>query len=69
MSLARISQRYALLWLSVGLFVLCLANDGYYIEGSNPRAWAAAWGLLLVGWIGMFSGTLAWLANPALTVA
>jgi hypothetical protein len=69
MSPARISQRYALLWLSVGLFVLCLANDGYYIQGPNPRAWAAAWGLLLVGWVGVFSGTLAWLANPALAVA
>ena len=33
------------------LFALCLPNDGYYIEGPDPRAWSAAWGLLLlVGW-------------------
>lgn len=54
---------------SVGLFAACLLNDGYYIEGSNPRAWSPAWGLLLIGWIGIGSGTLAWLANPALLLA
>jgi hypothetical protein len=62
-------QRYALLSLSVALFAVCLANDGYYIAGPNPRAWAPARGLLLVGWIGIFYGTVAWVANPALFVA
>lgn len=54
---------------SLTLFAACLLNDGYYIEGPNPRAWAPAWGLLLIGWVGVGSGTLAWLANPALLLA
>jgi len=69
MNAKRVVQRYLLLWLSIALFALCLANDGYYIEGPDPRAWAPAWGLLLFGWIGLFSGTIAWLANPALLTA
>jgi hypothetical protein len=51
------------------LFAVCLANDGYYIAGPEPRAWAPAWGLLLVGWIGVFYGIVAWVANPALFFA
>jgi putative flippase GtrA len=50
------------LYLSVGLFLLSLLNDGYYAEGQSSPAWL----LLLIGWIGVFSGTLAWLANPLL---
>jgi hypothetical protein len=49
---------------SVALFLLALTQDGYYIEGSNPRAWAPAWGLLLIGWLGLFYGVFAWVANP-----
>jgi hypothetical protein len=62
-------QRYGLYWLSIALFVLCLSCDGYYIEGQNPRAWAPSWGLLLIGWSGLFYGTFSWLANPALFAA
>jgi hypothetical protein len=54
---------------SLVLFAACLANDGYYIDGPDPRAWSRAWGLLLLGWVGLASGTLAWLANPALLLA
>ncbi len=60
-------------WLALGasvaLFAACLLNDGYYIEGPNPDAWADARGLLMLGWIGIASGTFAWLANPALLLA
>ena len=56
----------ALLATSVILYVVCLANDGYTIEGANPRAWSAAWGLLLLGWLALGTGVLAWLANPVL---
>jgi hypothetical protein len=70
MTLARFLQHYGLFSLSIVLFAVCLANDGYYIAGPNPRAWAPAWGLLLVGWMGVFlSGPVAWFANPALVVA
>jgi hypothetical protein len=64
-----LSQHSVVLWVSIALFVLCLVNDGYYIDGPDPRAWAPASGLLLFGWIGLFSGTIAWLANPALATA
>jgi hypothetical protein len=64
-----IFRRYALWSLSMALFAVCLAKDGYYIAGPNPRAWAPAWGLLLAGWLGVFYGTFAWVANPALFFA
>lgn len=56
MNLAKIStitliervKTNCLFYLSMGLFTLCLFNDGYYISGQNPRAWAPAWGILLV---------------------
>jgi hypothetical protein len=69
MNTKRFDQRHLFFWISLALFALCLVNDGYYIAGPNPRAWAPAWGLLLVGWLGLFSGTIAWLANPALLTA
>jgi hypothetical protein len=56
---------FALSWV---LYVVALLNNGYYIEGSNPGAWASAWGLLLMGWMGLFTGVFAWLANPLLLV-
>lgn len=65
----RLSRRSALLSLSIALFAICLANDGYYISGQNPRAWAPAWGLLLVGWVALFDGTITWIANPTLFIA
>jgi len=61
--------RIAFLSVSVGLFLICLACDGYYVEGPNPRAWAPAIGLLLLGWIGLLYGTFAWLGNPLILIA
>ena len=57
-----------LLLASIGLFLWALTQDGYYIEGSNPRAWAPAWVLLLLGWVGLFHGVFAWFANPLLAL-
>jgi hypothetical protein len=54
---------------SIALFALCLFGDGYYISGSDPRAWASAYALLLMGWAGLFAGVFTWLANPALMLA
>lgn len=52
--------------VSLTLYCICLMNNGYYIEGSDPLAWAPAWALLIFGWVGAAAGTYAWLANPAL---
>ena len=57
-----------LLVLSLIAYGTSLFNDGYYIQGDNPRAWAPAFGLLLVGWIGVLDGVIAWIANPLLLV-
>jgi hypothetical protein len=54
------------LWISVVLYVLCLTQEGYYIDGPDPKAWSPAYGLLIFGWIGLFAGVFAWLANPLL---
>lgn len=54
---------------SLVTFAACLPQDGFYIDGPSPEAWSSSWGLLLIGWSGIFSGTVAWLANPALFCA
>jgi hypothetical protein len=56
----------AFLGLSVALFAVSLTQDAYYISGDDPRAWAPAWSLLLMGWMGVFYGVFAWLGNPLL---
>src|ERR1700722_1713982 len=66
MRATRVLQRHGLFLLSVTLFTVCLLNDGYYIDGPDPRAWAPAWGLLVFGWVGLFTGTVALLANPVM---
>jgi hypothetical protein len=65
-SRARERISLALFWTSVGLYALCLATDGFYVDGQNPRAWSPGWGELIAGWIPVMEGTLAWLANPLL---
>lgn len=56
---------YLLGW-SIGVYVFALTQDAYYVEGHDPKAWALAFGLLLVGWIGVLGGYYAWVANPFL---
>lgn len=56
----------AALWISAVLYVMCLTQDGYYIDGPDPEAWAPAYGLLISGWLGLFAGVFAWLANFSL---
>jgi hypothetical protein len=55
-----------LFWASIALYVASLLTDGFYVEGHNPRAWSPGWGELVLGWVSVFQGTPAWLANPAL---
>jgi len=61
--------RLTIVLASVVLFAVCLTQDGFYIEGANPRAWASALYLFLIGWLGLLSGTIAWFANPLLIAA
>jgi hypothetical protein len=61
--------RLTIVLASLVLFVVCLTQDGFYIEGPNPRAWASALYLFLLGWLGLLSGTIAWFANPLLWIA
>jgi hypothetical protein len=55
-----------LITISAVLFVLSLATDCFYISGENPRAWSSGFGLLCLGWLGIFGGIVAWFANPLL---
>ena len=61
--------RLTIVLASVVLLVVCLTQDGFYIEGPNPRAWASGFYLFLLGWLGLLSGTIAWFANPLLISA
>jgi UDP-N-acetylmuramyl pentapeptide phosphotransferase/UDP-N-acetylglucosamine-1-phosphate transferase len=53
---------------SVLLFAVSLTQDGYYIARDGFDKADPAWGLLLIGWLGM-GETLAWFANPMLLAA
>ena len=46
-----------------------LALDCFYIDRADPDAWAPGIALLLIGWLGLLDGMLAWLANPMLALA
>jgi len=54
---------------SVIVFAVSLTQDAYYIDREDPRAYSAAWMLLLIGWLGLLDGIFAWLANPVLFAA
>jgi len=52
--------------ISIGIFLIALTQNGYYLEHAPHDAWAPGWGEFAVGWISLFSGTVAWLGNPLL---
>ena len=55
---------------SILLFVASLTQDCFFIDRlENPRAWSNGFGLLAVGWLGVFTGVYSWLANPTLLIA
>jgi hypothetical protein len=45
---------------------LALTQHGYYLDHTPRDAWAPGWAEFGLGWITLFSGTLAWLGNPLL---
>jgi hypothetical protein len=58
------------LWLSLGLFILCLCFSAYDVGfPSGERSDGRGFHLLLVGWMGVLAGIPAWLANPVLVLA
>ncbi len=61
--------RGSMVALSMLLFAVSLALDGFYVDRGSDSAWSPCLGLLLIGWMGMFDGIFAWLANPFLLVA
>lgn len=66
---SRVSFRTVLVAVSGIVFLASLTQDGFYIDRADADAWANCFGLLLVGWLGMFDGVFAWLANPMLVLA
>lgn len=52
--------------VSVLLFLISLSQEAYHVDtNSKPQPWACL-ALLFCGWLGVFEGAIAWLANPAL---
>jgi hypothetical protein len=52
--------------LGICVFVVALTQDGFYLDRVGRDAWAPGWGEFALGWISLFSGTVAWLGNPLL---
>jgi hypothetical protein len=59
---------YVLLALSCVLFVLSLFNECYFFDRAGEKKSGSGLLLLLIGWLGVFQGIFAWLANPFLLV-
>jgi len=55
-------------FLAIGLFVFSLTQDCYYTN-EHVQSGLDGWELLLIGWLGMFYGYFAWLANPVLLIS
>jgi hypothetical protein len=56
--------------ISMSLFGLSLTGYGYATgDPTIPRNWASCFLLLLIGWLGLFEGITAWLANPTMGAA
>lgn len=52
----------SLFYISIGAFVLAMPLHAFSAGGEGIPGWAC----LLLGWWGLFSGSLSWLANPLL---
>ena len=47
-------------------YAISLCFDSFLIDAEIERLWANPFSLLITGWIGVFYGYFAWLANPLL---
>lgn len=57
------------IWASIAIFAVSLFFNGFYLESDNPTAWSSCFGLLLIGWLGIVDGMIAWFANPLLAAS
>jgi hypothetical protein len=55
--------------LSFVAFAVALTQDCFFTDSPDPRTWSPGWVLLALGWVGIFSGETAWIANPMLFLA
>lgn len=53
--------------LSILVFVACLLLPGFYVGDTQRENLGLS--LLLTGWLGLFAGHFAWLANPLFLIA
>ncbi|NHV32256.1 hypothetical protein [Burkholderia sp. D-99] len=53
-----------LLAISVVLYLVAMFTAPFRTGAPDPHPWADGWQVLLTGWMGVFFGIFAWLANP-----
>lgn len=59
----------SLLAISVLFFLVAMATAPFRTGAPDPHPWADGWQVLLTGWMGVFFGIYAWLANPLVFAA
>ena len=61
----RVKYHIAMLFVSVSFYLVACVTTGLRFHSTNPREphWTGAQ-LLLIGWMGIAFGQLAWCANP-----
>ncbi|WP_155631104.1 hypothetical protein [Burkholderia cepacia] len=58
-----------LLAISVVLYLVAMFTAPFRTGAPDPHPWADGWQVLLTGWMGLFFGIFAWLANPLVFAA
>ncbi len=58
-----------LLAISVVLYLVAMFTTPFRTGSPDPHPWADGWEVLLTGWLGVFDGICAWLANPLVLAA
>ncbi|UXU85869.1 hypothetical protein [Burkholderia sp. S-53] len=59
----------SLLALSVLFYLVAMFTAPFRTGAPDPHPWADGWQVLLTGWMGVFFGIFAWLANPLVFAA
>lgn len=53
-----------LLAFSMLFYLVAMFTAPFRVGAPDPHPWADGWQVLLTGWMGVFFGIFAWLANP-----
>lgn len=65
--MSTINKKYIHIWISLILFMVCLALPGFYIrEAHEPQL---SFYLLIMGWLGPLDGHFSWFANIYFLIA